>query len=154
MWKNIQQDEIFLLQGKKNTTKKVCKVTILFSYKRRSKEKSTPQSCSTSTRPVISCTILRNYLTILGPLSANFGVYITRSAIIATLISINVPNDSNVAGYGQNSYKPITILPIFGDKFLHLLPCSNLMYNKNIYITTNNAYIFITRIPDNSCVSR
>ena len=137
--------DMFLTENK-NIINNECSDTHLFSYQRGAKEISTPQNGNTTPKLVISFTILRNYLAILGRPPVNLGVYITRSAISV----VQGPNESSIAGYGHTPFKIIISLPICRGEFLYLLPCSIVLSDENIYRPTVSAYVII----DSLCYSR
>ena len=86
--------------------------TTILSDQRGAKESSTTQNGNTIHKPFISCTIIRNYIEIIGPLPVNLGVHITRSAIKVPPVVLFGPNDSIGAGYVHATSKLIISLTI------------------------------------------
>ena len=125
LYENLFVHMNMFLSGNVNISK-IYRDTISLSFIRVAKERCTPQKVNTMPTSVISCTIPRNYLTILNPLPTNLGVHITIPAIAVTtpLIVINISNDSSVARYSHNISKPITSLSICGGGFIYLFPFS------------------------------
>ena len=133
---------VFLTVNKKINN--VCRANIFFCPSGRgAKERITPQKVNTTPIVVITCTILRKYLAIIDPLTANLGLHITRSANNPPFLVINSPNSRSFTGYGHTNSKTITSLTIFGGAFMYLLPCTIVLSNKNIYIPTVHTHVII-----------
>ena len=128
-------------------------VTILLFYIMCVKESSTTQKDNTRPRVVTRYTILRNYISILNSLPANFCVHVNISTINAPLIITPCPSYISVSGYGHTNSRPIIILPIYWGEFLYLLLCYTFQSEKNIYRLTVNTHVTIMKGFNNFCVS-